>query len=381
MPRIARVADRLTRRPQHVARGSRSRLGGLSGADRRLSRPAHRPIRRPARTTCRPTARSSAALRPKQPLRLRRGSPERPGTRAARMSARARTAAFSAGRMSRWSSAIPATQPGRFPAWPPQGELPTVRLERAAVAQAIARPIRRSGWRRIQQALDMNRLYRPGLRDARVASGPRGVRPGSRAAQRPRSLRPASLRPGAAARPPAGRGGRAVYQRHLEPHRTAARTSSRTTPTSTAGTRTTTSSTRCKDRLLPRFDQSFSALIEDLDQRGLLDQTLVVCMGEFGRAPRVALEPKFAGATPGRKHWATVYSIVLAGAGVAARRGRRRLGPTRRRAGHRALRPVGRRRHDVSRPGHRPPRPLHRLVGRPYPITTGRPIEAIYSTS
>jgi hypothetical protein len=71
-----------------------------------------------------------------------------------------------------------------------------------------------------------------------------------------------------------------------------------------------------KNRLLPRFDQSFSALIEDLDQRGLLDQTLVVCMGEFGRAPKVALEPKFAGASPGRKHWAAVYSIAMAGAGV-----------------------------------------------------------------
>lgn len=71
-----------------------------------------------------------------------------------------------------------------------------------------------------------------------------------------------------------------------------------------------------KNHLLPRFDQSFSAFIQDLEQRGLLDQTLVVCMGEFGRAPRVALEPKFAGASPGRKHWATVYSIVLAGAGV-----------------------------------------------------------------
>jgi uncharacterized protein (DUF1501 family) len=71
-----------------------------------------------------------------------------------------------------------------------------------------------------------------------------------------------------------------------------------------------------KNRLLPRFDQSFSALVEDLDQRGLLEQTLVVCMGEFGRAPKVALEPKFAGASPGRKHWASVYSIAMAGAGV-----------------------------------------------------------------
>lgn len=72
-----------------------------------------------------------------------------------------------------------------------------------------------------------------------------------------------------------------------------------------------------KTRLLPRFDQGFSALLEDLDNRGLLDETLVVCMGEFGRAPRVALEPNFAGRTPGRKHWAGVYSAVVAGAGVA----------------------------------------------------------------
>jgi uncharacterized protein (DUF1501 family) len=71
-----------------------------------------------------------------------------------------------------------------------------------------------------------------------------------------------------------------------------------------------------KVHLLPRFDQSFSALLEDLDDRGLLDETLVVCMGEFGRAPRVALEATFAGRSPGRKHWASAYSIVMAGAGV-----------------------------------------------------------------
>lgn len=71
-----------------------------------------------------------------------------------------------------------------------------------------------------------------------------------------------------------------------------------------------------KEQLLPRFDQSFSALLEDLDERGLLDETLVVCMGEFGRAPLVALERNFAGETPGRKHWANAYSAVFAGAGV-----------------------------------------------------------------
>jgi hypothetical protein len=74
--------------------------------------------------------------------------------------------------------------------------------------------------------------------------------------------------------------------------------------------------TALKNRLLPRFDQSFSTLLTDLAQRGLLDSTLVVCMGEFGRAPLVARERTFAGNAPGRKHWAATYSIVLAGAGV-----------------------------------------------------------------
>jgi len=71
-----------------------------------------------------------------------------------------------------------------------------------------------------------------------------------------------------------------------------------------------------KTHLLPRFDLGFSALLEDLDERGLLDETLVVCLGEFGRAPLVALEHGFSGSSPGRKHWPRVYSIVLAGAGI-----------------------------------------------------------------
>lgn len=71
-----------------------------------------------------------------------------------------------------------------------------------------------------------------------------------------------------------------------------------------------------KDHLLPRFDQAFSALIDDMSARGLLKDTLVVCLGEFGRAPTVALEKRFAGASPGRKHWAAAYSMVALGAGV-----------------------------------------------------------------
>lgn len=60
---------------------------------------------------------------------------------------------------------------------------------------------------------------------------------------------------------------------------------------------------------LPRFDQAYSALIEDLDQRGLLDSTLVVAWGEFGRTPRV-------NANAGRDHYPNVFSAALAGGPV-----------------------------------------------------------------
>jgi Protein of unknown function (DUF1501) len=65
-----------------------------------------------------------------------------------------------------------------------------------------------------------------------------------------------------------------------------------------------------KDRLMPPADQGFSALLEDLDLRGLLDETLVVWVGEFGRTPRIIK------ANSGREHWPHCYSAVLAGAGV-----------------------------------------------------------------
>ena len=67
---------------------------------------------------------------------------------------------------------------------------------------------------------------------------------------------------------------------------------------------------RMKDVLCPQFDISFSALIEDLDARGLLDETLVIAVGEMGRTP------KFNPAG-GRDHWGYVFSGVLAGAGIA----------------------------------------------------------------
>jgi hypothetical protein len=74
---------------------------------------------------------------------------------------------------------------------------------------------------------------------------------------------------------------------------------------------------RTKNDLLPPADQSFSALLEDLGQRGLLDEVLVVWMGEFGRTPRrgVNFSNNTNNAT-GRDHWCNCYSVVLAGGGV-----------------------------------------------------------------
>ncbi|HEY2253590.1 MAG TPA: DUF1501 domain-containing protein [Planctomycetaceae bacterium] len=59
----------------------------------------------------------------------------------------------------------------------------------------------------------------------------------------------------------------------------------------------------------PSFDRSFSALLEDMHERGLLDETLVVVAGEFGRTPKI-------NATNGRDHWAPCYTQLLAGGGV-----------------------------------------------------------------
>jgi hypothetical protein len=64
------------------------------------------------------------------------------------------------------------------------------------------------------------------------------------------------------------------------------------------------------DKRLPEVDVALSGLIEDLDSRGLLDSTLVLCMGEFGRTPKI-------NNTAGRDHWGHVASLVWAGGGVA----------------------------------------------------------------
>ncbi len=63
------------------------------------------------------------------------------------------------------------------------------------------------------------------------------------------------------------------------------------------------------EKLLPAFDLAYSALLDDLEQRGLLDETLVAIVGEFGRTPKI-------NAKAGRDHWPGCFSIALAGAGI-----------------------------------------------------------------
>jgi hypothetical protein len=133
------------------------------------------------------------------------------------------------------------------------------------------------------------------------------------------------------------------------------------------------------NRLLPRFDATFSTLLEDMAQRGLLEETLVVCMGEFGRAPLVALERNFAGSSPGRKHWAAAYSIAFAGAGV---RGGQVIGATDRRGAYPTSAPWSPA--DVMATlfhtlGYAPDDHYHDALDRPYRLSEGKVLRALWS--
>jgi hypothetical protein len=71
-----------------------------------------------------------------------------------------------------------------------------------------------------------------------------------------------------------------------------------------------------KNYLLPPTDKAVSALIGDLDERGLLDDTLIVMAGEFGRTPRIFTFKGAKSKLPGRDHWGAVQSVFFAGGGV-----------------------------------------------------------------
>jgi hypothetical protein len=85
--------------------------------------------------------------------------------------------------------------------------------------------------------------------------------------------------------------------------------------------------------LLPVFDHLLTTLVDDLGQRGLLDDVLVIAMGEFGRTPQIGTQ----GSTDGRNHWPVVMSMTLAGGGL---RHGQVIGATERDAGQIKERPV-----------------------------------------
>jgi len=121
---------------------------------------------------------------------------------------------------------------------------------------------------------------------------------------------------------------------------------------------------------LPAFDQAYSALLEDLAQRGMLEETVVACVGEFGRTPRI-------NGNNGRDHWPFGYSGVLAGGGI---RGGSVYGSTDKQAAYVKDNPVT--------PGDYlatlcqacgldPHKDIHDLEGRPFQICDGNPIAPI----
>ena len=126
-----------------------------------------------------------------------------------------------------------------------------------------------------------------------------------------------------------------------------------------------------KNHLLPLADQSLSALIEDLDSRGLLDTTLVVAMGEFGRTPTI-------NANGGRDHWPDCYSVLLAGGGV---HGGAVFGASDRVGAYPARDPVTPA--DLAatifwRFGIDPSSEIHDLTDRPWRIADGQPLRSLF---
>ena len=93
-----------------------------------------------------------------------------------------------------------------------------------------------------------------------------------------------------------------------------------------------------RERLMPPADRAFSAFLDDLSERGLLDETLVVWTGEFGRTPRIGQRNSDAGAgADGRDHWPNCFTSVLAGGGI---RGGQVYGSSDRYAAYPASNPV-----------------------------------------
>lgn len=125
-----------------------------------------------------------------------------------------------------------------------------------------------------------------------------------------------------------------------------------------------------KGLLMPMFDQTFSALVEDLRQRGMLEETLVIALSEFGRTPRFNKDA-------GRDHWGTCFSLAMAGAGV-------QRGFVYGQSDSHAANPLS----GIVSPadlsatifhllGHSPDTIVHEQTGRPIPLSRGRIVQEI----
>ena len=124
---------------------------------------------------------------------------------------------------------------------------------------------------------------------------------------------------------------------------------------------------------MPPADQAFSALVEDLDARGLLKSTLVVGLGEFGRTPRI-------NKNGGRDHWPRCFSVAVAGGGV---QGGMAYGVSDALGAYPDSNPVtpG----DLAatlywRFGLDPTEEIHDSLGRPYRLAEGEPLRALFAS-
>jgi len=129
---------------------------------------------------------------------------------------------------------------------------------------------------------------------------------------------------------------------------------------------------RLKNDLLPPADQAFTALVEDLDARGVLASTLVVALAEFGRTPKI-------NKNAGRDHWPYCFSVILAGGGI---KGGTIYGASDKIGAYPALDPVtpG----DLAatlfwRFGLNPATEIRDLTGRPYRLADGEPIRRLFA--
>jgi hypothetical protein len=128
---------------------------------------------------------------------------------------------------------------------------------------------------------------------------------------------------------------------------------------------------RLKDHLLPHFDRALTALLEDLQSRGLFDETLVLWMGEFGRTPKINNQA-------GRDHWGFCQSVLLAGGGV---RGGQVYGSSDAHAAYAAEKPV--KPDDLAATvfdafGIPLDQELRDPHNRPLPLCSGKPLLALY---